>query len=132
MSSKYTLLMESYFDFLYAKSLSEVLGIVVKEQCYGCQVDHPSQKHHPCIMDDEEDHVMMYFHHLVEKIDEQTILSVWCDFINQLDIPKELMDIQKQKMYSEGWLQTLKTDKWEDKIIKLILTTLRCERRLFN
>ena len=130
MSSK-VLLMESYFDFLYAKALSEVLQTVVKEQCHGCEIDHPSQVQHSCVMYEEDDHVIMYFHDMLKKIDEQSIISVWCDLMNQLDISFELVDLQKQKICCKDWLQTMKTSKWEEKIKETILTIIRYERRLF-
>lgn len=46
------LLMNSYFDFIYAKAIIGVRDVVVKSKCYGCLIDHPSQSEHDCIMDD--------------------------------------------------------------------------------
>ena len=36
--------------FVYAKTVVELLPVVVKENCYGCEVAHPSQTQYTCLM----------------------------------------------------------------------------------
>ena len=44
-------------EFLYAMTVLEVLDDVVKENCYGFEVDHSSQVKHMCLMLSEADHL---------------------------------------------------------------------------
>lgn len=51
-ASSSAMLMNSYFDFVYAKALPGVKHKVIQMNCYGCLVDHPSEHQHDCIMSD--------------------------------------------------------------------------------
>nr|BBA49214.1 zinc finger BED domain-containing protein 4-like [Oryzias latipes] len=48
--------------------LTTCLSKVRKEECYGCQVDHPSQMQHPCLFVIEEGFVYSNFPALVKKL----------------------------------------------------------------
>lgn len=49
----------------------------VFEQCYGCSIDHPSQTHHPCIMESPLTHLMMYFEMTLEKVNKVSLMNKW-------------------------------------------------------
>ncbi|XP_033646572.1 uncharacterized protein LOC117305805 [Asterias rubens] len=36
-----------------------VLCFIIQSNCYGCEVDHPSQRQHSCLMDDPQDQFNM-------------------------------------------------------------------------
>lgn len=61
-STAHVMIMNSFFDFVYAKALYECLGHVVKQNCYGCEVNHPSQVQHSCIMYDKQEHIEIDVH----------------------------------------------------------------------
>ena len=50
-------LMQSMYDFIHAKALTSHYGEVVRDSCYGCEVSHPSQHQHSCVMLSYEDHI---------------------------------------------------------------------------
>lgn len=39
-----------------------------KEACYGCEVDHPSQKHHPCLWPIPGYYYQTHFNEIVKKL----------------------------------------------------------------
>ena len=47
--------------FVYAKTVVELLPIVVMDNCYGCEVDNPSQTQHTCLMGTISEHLDTYF-----------------------------------------------------------------------
>ncbi len=65
--SKYVSLLESYFEHIYAKALIEVFPENIKENCYGCVVDHPSQVQHYCLMMSEDEQIELCFEDMFEK-----------------------------------------------------------------
>ena len=73
-------------DFLYARTVLELLNDVVKENCYGCEVNHPSQVHHTCLMWTEAEHLETYFDLTFNKINQE-------DMVKKLRKEVEIMDI---------------------------------------
>ena len=45
-----------------------VLSFIIQSNCYGCEVDHPSQRQHSCLMDDPQDQFNMYIEEMLEKL----------------------------------------------------------------
>ncbi|KAF6735993.1 hypothetical protein FQA47_020315 [Oryzias melastigma] len=48
--------------------LNRCVSDLRKEECYGCQVDHPSQTQHPCLFDIEDGFIDIHFQILVKKL----------------------------------------------------------------
>ena len=128
----HVMIMNSYFDFIYAKAMYEHLGNTVKRMCQGCEVDHPSQKQHSCVMNDSQEHIEMYFETLLSAVNEDDILLSWSDTMNALTICPELLALQKLKIYDKDWLSSMKTDQWKAKIEKMILNITQLESRAFQ
>ena len=128
-TSAQIMLMDSYFDFLYARALYNCLAPTVKQNCYGCEVDHPSQLQHYCLMYDVEEHIYMYFDDMMAAVDEDNILLSWSEIVDTLDVPPELLAMHKLKIYDKDWLATMKTDQWKTKHRKMLLSITRIERR---
>lgn len=131
-STAHVMIMNSYFDFLYAKALYECLSITVKRECYGCEVDHPSQVQHACVMYDQDEHISMYFEKLLDSVNEDDILFSWSEIVDTMNILPELLALQKFKMYSDEWRASMKTDQWREKMKKMILKIAQLENRLFQ
>lgn len=64
-----------------------LLSDIVYEQCYGCSVEHPSQVHHPCIMETPLTHPWMYFELTVGKVNKEIVMKKWLKEIASLNIP---------------------------------------------
>ena len=129
-------LMNSYFDFVYAKALCEVMGMVTRQLCYGCQMDLPSQKDHDCIMDtdpdDDEYKIERYFSDMLNAVNEKNILQSWEEIVRISNISSEMIDLHKLLLESNDYLQIMKTERWCEKMKRMVLTINRIEDRLFR
>ena len=64
--------------FAYADHMAEVLGEAIKELCYGCSVDHPSQKEHDvCVMMEMEERVYHCYRKCLELVNEDYIMEAF-------------------------------------------------------
>ena len=131
-SSSNVIFMDSYFDFIYAKAMHECLPTIIRENCYGCEVDHPSQLQHHCLMYDREESIYMYFEELLSAVNEDDILLSWSEIVDTLDISPELVVLHKLKIYDKDWLATMKSEQWKTKIRKMVLSISHIENRLFQ
>lgn len=111
------MLMNSYLDFLYAKALHvlEVKYTVIKNNCYGCMIDHPSQNQHDCIVSDliQEHSIALYFDDMLLVVDEKKILLAWEEIVQGLKISQEVIDLYKQVLSSRDFLAVMKTEQWK-------------------
>jgi len=73
-------------DFLYARTILDLLNDVVKENCYGCEVDDPSQVHHTCLMWTQIEHLYIYFDLVYDKIKYDDIVVKFRKEVEMMDI----------------------------------------------
>lgn len=137
------ILMNSYFDFIYARALCEVKGSVIrKKRCHGCEINHPSQRHHDCLWgnendnvdddDDDEHNLDMYFNDMLEAVNEKAILLSWEDIVRISNISTEVIDLHKMVISSKDFLNIMKTELWRRKMKRMVLTITRLDKRLFQ
>lgn len=133
------MIMNSYFDFIYAKALYEIKGVTMKKSCYGCEINHPSQTQHDCLMnyaeyDDDDDayRLDLYFEDMLKVVNEQDIIQSWDDIVRVSNISHEIIDLHKMVISSKDFLEVMKTEQWKNKMKKMILTISRLEKRLFQ
>ncbi len=132
MEQHQVLLLDSYFDFMYARNILSKKRDIVTKMCYGCTVDHPSQVHHTCLMDSDEQHIDTYFEVMLEAVNEEEVLRQWSTAVDTLeDISPELLAFYKLKLYCDDWMATMKTNKWKDKMKIMTKKLLQLDRR-FN
>lgn len=89
-SSKHEKLCKHTLEFLYARTILELLPEIVKENCYGCEVNHPSQTSHPCLMWTEYEHLECYFNVCKAKICEKDIIRKFTEQVEIMDIDEDL------------------------------------------
>ena len=59
---------------IYAKHILKILPLLVRETCFGCQVNHPSQVHHDiCCMKTREEQVECLLDLALTKIDKEEV-----------------------------------------------------------
>lgn len=87
--SKVERLAKHTLDFLYARALLELLPSVVQNNCYGCEVGHPSQTHHTCLMWTTSEHLDVYFEVTLNKIEQKDIVAQLKIQVNRMDIPED-------------------------------------------
>lgn len=70
-------MMVEIYMFTYARKVREVVEDLTRKHCYGCRIDHPSQRTHSCLMMSDLEHLNMYFDDVMEEIDCQEVLNLW-------------------------------------------------------
>ena len=61
--------------FSYAKRIQDRLPVVAREHCYGCEINHPSQIQHTCLMCTDLEHLELYFDDAYERISMAEVLK---------------------------------------------------------
>lgn len=123
---------ERYFkdilQFLYARVILEQLNYVVKENCYGCEVDHPSQIQHTCIMLTKLEHLDTYFDTTFNKIDEKDIKIQLQNQISLMDMSEDY----KSKVFEQfdDWcsIHKPKSNTLRETTERLLLLECRLEK----
>ena len=70
--------MEEYMKAVYIDAIVNKVKELVTEKCYGCQVDHPSQRQHNlCIMADWKEQVETCFSEALQKLDKNDVIRQW-------------------------------------------------------
>lgn len=98
--SKCERLLTQTLTFLCARTVLDLLPVVVKENCYGCEVDHPSQTHHTCIMWTEHEHLDAYFETTFEKMNYFDVVINFQKHVLLMDI---LTDLKTNSDQMEEW-----------------------------
>lgn len=123
-------LLQSYFDFLYAKEIRMKMNCVFKANCLGCRDSCLSQMDHACLTLTEEQQLRLYFEDVLLAVDETEILLRWDDAVSVLDMSSELIEMFKLKIYCKDWRETdMKTVHWKNKMITTTVRLLNIERR---
>lgn len=125
-----TLIMNSYFDFLYAKAICQELPAVLKHICEGCVHGKLSQTKHDCMTLTQLEQLEYAFDDIVKVIDENSILMKWEESVACIDIPKEVLALYRLKVYCKDWRETdMKTPQWRQRMISLSSQILELENR---
>lgn len=57
--------------FMFAKAVIADINLTVLSHCYGCEINHPSQREHTCIMLSDEERLDWYGHETLENLDKK-------------------------------------------------------------
>ena len=107
MEQSYRQSIDSQWHMVYAEAVLNKLYEVSKTQCYGCEIDHPSQKQHSCLMMYDDGTMMFYyFDEALDRVNELDILQKFENSLEQSSIPRTYREIYKQKFYCPDWRAT--------------------------
>lgn len=109
------LILESYWNIMYARELLDVSPNVIREQCYGCIVDHPSQTNHVCIMLETEELLNTYFESLLERVDERALLDEWKRTVPTTDDTAQIVEEYGRKLSRRP-----KTERWRSRMLRIM------------
>ena len=115
-------LLESYFDFFYAKAMILEMGSLNKKWCLGCQQGKLSQLDHTCLLSKKEQ-LDTHFDQIVNCVNEEEVIFQWRGTARSL-VDEEVIDMYYLKLSCKDWIETMKTDKWTKKMKSLILSVL--------
>jgi hypothetical protein len=67
------LLISNIFHLVYAEQCVTPIYAERKEQCYGCETNHPSQIHHDCLMLSEEESWNLFYDNAKDAVDAEEV-----------------------------------------------------------
>ena len=88
-SQKENRFLKHTLDFIDARSILDLLDHVIKENCYGCQVDHPSQVQHSCLRMSEAEDLDLYFDKAFDKTQFDDVVTILRKHIEIIDILRD-------------------------------------------
>lgn len=65
----------------YQSQIINAIDDAVNNNCEGCKINHPSQRHHDCLMLSDEDRVHLYFDFVWSTIDKEQMLNEMKEFL---------------------------------------------------
>lgn len=72
------------FEECMIAELQSLIKTEVYNDCWGCQVDHPSQKHHHCL-NGEDEKTEMFLYQAVGKLDPYDIMKQWYPMLKKIE-----------------------------------------------
>ena len=82
----------------YAKALREPLREVIHNECYGCQIDHPSQKqHNVCLFMSFDEQVDCFLQEALKRVDEMRVTEAWMSEIETIFPNQDISHILLQE-----------------------------------
>jgi hypothetical protein len=82
-------LLMNIYSFIFARKIGEELADVAKGNFYGCQIDHPSQTHHSCLMLSEIEHLYSYYQEATGKVNTRDLFCLWKQEVKICDLSEE-------------------------------------------
>ena len=110
-----TCIVENLISLLYQK---------VKQNCMGCFLDDPSQKHHDCLCTTRQDWVDYYGETAMEELNFHLVMQSWYPELNRIHLSKEeVTEVYTIWRSIKEDFQTKRSDpswrkEWEVKILK--------------
>jgi hypothetical protein len=75
---------------IYANAVAQEVERFCVESCNGCQVGHPSQRQHDCLMMNKNERWQMYGLHAIERVNGKRM--VWNEFAEAMRVLKLAFD----------------------------------------
>jgi hypothetical protein len=115
--AQYSRLLDERLSTLYASALVRNIETVSRKYCYGCEVQHPSQTKHSCVMWDTNNKLRAHFAELVDSVDVDELVQQWCKEVESLPLPPGYLELYKLKFTCEAWRNLeLTSSEWRDKL----------------
>ncbi|CAG2217197.1 unnamed protein product [Mytilus edulis] len=93
-------LMHHTLKYVYARMVLDCLPDIVKEHCYGCEVNHPSQIQHTCLMWTKMEHLETYFDIVYKQIAEKDMVRKMSNQVKLIDVPDDYKNDTKGLVHS--------------------------------
>ena len=112
------------FEECMVRELQSLINTEIFNECYGCQVDHPSQKHHPVCLNEVDDNIEMFFYQAVGKLDIYDIMKQWYPKLETIRLEdedvlevyrlwksiKDKKELQRDQSWMNYWKEKVKED----------------------
>ena len=93
-----------------------------KLRCYGCEIDHPSQLQHGCLLPDDI-LIDMHFDDAVEKGNSTTVTRGWLTLLLKVDLRQS--DVAPEQLDAiRSWLEEPAPEQWRHNVMRMVLAAL--------
>ena len=83
--------MSTVLLFSLVEVIEEMIEKLKKSTCAGCEIDHPSQTRHTCIMRDAQEHLNMHFDRVYQSFQLMDALKAYKEKSDKLNISCEVI-----------------------------------------
>ena len=80
-------LISQVFHLAYADLCGDLVFAEVRKRCYGCEIQHPSQRHHDCCMLTEQESWDLYYLEVKDEIKSNKVWEIAAGVCHMLGIP---------------------------------------------
>lgn len=112
------------FKLGFAQRAKEIVSDLAQKYCYGCEVDHPSQTHHSCIMQSEIEHFYRHRDEAFKSVVDNDLVRIWMDVI----APAKISDKLKQTFFHRAANGQIVFE--EEKVFAMMERMIRLDDRL--
>ena len=72
-----------YFLISFSNAIRPILRDIAQQNCYGCQVDHPSQIQHSCVMMSVDEQLNLFYDEALKQVKQIVLSPVIIDCLSQ-------------------------------------------------
>jgi hypothetical protein len=123
-------MMVGIYMFTYARKLREAVEDLTRKHCYGCRIDQPSQRNHPCLMLAESERLNIFVDDAMEDIDCQEVLNLWKNETKLIDISQKLKDTFERLLQNSEWREMHLPNK--DEFYDMVKRTMQLDHRFYQ
>ena len=91
---------------LFTEKIKGIFWDIVRDNCNGCRIDHPSQRQHICIMLDVDDLIRELFVTLLDYVDWEELNRNCCKLIDEKFTSNKIISKQVLLDDYEWWNYT--------------------------
>ena len=97
-----------------------------KLRCYGCEIDHPSQLQHDCLLPDDI-LIDMHFDEAVEKVNSIAVIRDWLTLLLEVELRQS--DVAPEQLNAiKSWLgEESPSERWRNNVKRMVLAALEDE-----
>ena len=96
-----------------------------KLRCYGCEIDHPSQLQHDCLLPDDI-LIDMHFDEAVDKVNSTAVIRDWLTLLLEVDLRQSNV-APEQLNAIKSWLEESPSELWRNNVKRMVLAALEDE-----
>ena len=106
--------MVSIYNIVFAKKLREEIVTLAAKHCYGCDVNHPSQAQHTCLIRTESEHLDVYLEEELETVDCEEVRKKWDNEMTRMDKMRynEKIRVEIDKHSRKSCIELLQDTEW--------------------
>ena len=105
-----------------ARHIARGVAGLSKLRCYGCEIDHPSQRQHDCLLPDDI-LIDMHFDEAVEKVNSTAVIRDWLTLL--LDVNLSQSDMSPEQLNAiKSWLVESHSERWRNNVKRMVLAAL--------